>query len=272
MNTVFPTIFVPHGGGPCFFMDWDPPDTWDRMAAFLRSVPSLVGARPKALLVISGHWEERVPTVNVQAEPSLLFDYSGFPDHTYQLTWPAPGSPDLARRVRELLARADIQSAENETRGLDHGVFIPLKVAFPEADIPVVQLSMRSDLDPAAHLALGRALAPLRSEGVLIVGTGMTAHNMRRFRWDNAGLDADSVRFDDWLGKAVEAEPGERDRLLTAWAEAPGARGSHPREEHLLPLHVVAGAAGTDTGRRILADHVLGTAQSAFLFGEPVVA
>jgi len=270
MNTVFPTIFVPHGGGPCFFMDWDPPDAWDRMAAFLRSLPDLVGARPKALLVISGHWEERTPTVNVQAAPSLLFDYGGFPPHTYQLTWRAPGSPDLARRVRELLARAGIQSAENDTRGLDHGVFIPLKVAYPDADIPVVQLSLRRDLDPAAHLALGRALTPLRSEGVLIIGTGMTAHNMRRFRWDNAGLDEDSVRFDDWLGKAVGAEPEERERLLTAWAEAPGARGSHPREEHLLPLHVVAGAAGADAGRRVLSDRVLGTAQSAFMFGDPV--
>lgn len=272
MSATFPTIFLPHGGGPCFFMDWDPPDTWERMAAFLRSVPELVGARPKALLVISGHWEERVPTVNVRARPDLLFDYGGFPDHTYRLTWPASGSPELAGRVRELLTRADIQSAENGTRGLDHGVFVPLKLVFPEAEAPTVQLSLRRDLDPASHLALGRALAPLRGEGVLIVGSGMTAHNMRRFRWDNEGLDADSVRFDEWLGKAVEAEPEERGRLLAGWADAPGARESHPREEHLLPLHVVAGAAGTDKGRRVLADHVLGTAQSAFLFGDPVAA
>lgn len=267
-----PTLFLPHGGGPCFFMDWDPPETWRRMESFLRSVPELVGARPKALLVISGHWEEATATVNVRAEPDLLFDYGGFPAHTYQLTWPAPGSPDLALRVRELLSAAGIASASDDRRGLDHGVFIPLKVAFPDADIPVVQLSLVGGLDPAAHLALGRALAPLRREGVLIVGSGMTAHNMRRFRWDNTGLDPDSVRFDEWLGEAVEAEPEDRERRLTAWATAPGARGSHPREEHLLPLHVVAGAAGTDPGRRVLADRVLGTAQSAFLFGETVRA
>ena len=159
-----PTLFVPHGGGPCFFMDWNPPDAWDRHRKFLEDLPASLPARPKALLVISGHWEERVFTLQTNPAPPLLFDYQGFPQHTYQLTWPAPGEPALATRVRALLEDAGFQTGADAARGFDHGVFVPLKVAFPEADIPTVQLSLRDDLDPEAHLAVGRALAPLRDE------------------------------------------------------------------------------------------------------------
>ncbi|MDN3518151.1 class III extradiol ring-cleavage dioxygenase, partial [Aquisalimonas lutea] len=174
-----PTLFVPHGAGPCFFMDWEPADTWARMERWLRSVPELVGARPKAVLVVSGHWEAPELTLNAQEQPPLLYDYSGFPPHTYQLRYPAPGSSELAARVQALL-QASGQGAElDHDRGLDHGVFIPLKLIYPNADVPVVQLSLKRDLDPAYHLAAGRALTSLRREGVLIVGTGMSYHNMR---------------------------------------------------------------------------------------------
>lgn len=266
----FPTLFVPHGGGPCFFMDWDPPDTWSRMAAWLRGTVDAAGARPSALVVISGHWEQPVVTVNSAPRPALLYDYHGFPEHTYRIEWPAPGSPALAARIRELLSAAGIDNAADTERGLDHGVFIPMKLAFPEADVPVVQLSLLQGLDPATHLAVGRALAPLRREGVLLVGSGMSYHNMSRFRFGGGPVDPDSERFDAWLAESVALAPQERERRLVAWAEAPGGRAAHPREEHLLPLHVVAGAAQDDAGERVFRDTVMGSVQSAFRFGAPV--
>ncbi len=175
-----PTIFIPHGGGPCFFMDWDPPDTWERMAEYLRSVPGDIGSpAPKALVVISGHWEEPVVTIQNNPAPPLLYDYHGFPPSTYEIKFPAPGAPKVSARVAELLSAADIAWKYDHERGFDHGVFIPLKVAFPQADIPIVQVSLLASMDAAEHIRVGRALAPLRDEGVLIVGSGMTYHNMR---------------------------------------------------------------------------------------------
>ena len=171
---------------------------------------------------------------------------------------------ELAARVQQLLGDAGIEAKGDAKRGFDHGVFIPLKVAYPEPRIPTVQLSLRAGLDPTEHLAIGRALAPLRDEGVLIIGSGMSYHNMRGFM-DPRTRDV-SARFDDWLAKAVAAEPGERDASLAAWSSAPMARQSHPREEHLLPLMVVAGAAGADRGTQVLRDEVMGAVVSAFQF------
>jgi aromatic ring-opening dioxygenase catalytic subunit (LigB family) len=195
----------------------------------------------------------------------LLYDYHGFPEHTYRLTWPAPGDPDLAARVIQLLAQNGIVSQPETTRGWDHGVFVPFKLVWPDADVPTVQLSLRRDGDPTAHLALGRALAPLRDEGVLIVGSGLSYHNLGNF-FGAQGV-ADGEAFDAWLGDAVAADPDERERRLAAWRSAPGARASHPTPEHLLPLHVVAGAAGNDIGRRTFGDLLLGKPVSAFQFG-----
>jgi aromatic ring-opening dioxygenase catalytic subunit (LigB family) len=253
-------------------MDWKPPGVWNRMEAWLRSVVSVAGAKPRAILIITGHWEADAFTANAQRSPGLLFDYTGFPEHTYRLTWPAPGSPELAGRVCQLLTGAGFQAAEDHARGLDHGVFIPMKLAFPDADVPVVQLSLRVGLDPAEHLAAGSALAPLRREGVLIIGSGMSFHNMdrlmRNLRSGATEIDADSVLFDAWLAEAVVQPRAQREQRLVQWAAAPGGRASHPREEHLLPLHVVAGAAGEDPGERVFQDRVLGSVQSAFRFGE----
>lgn len=268
-SRVWPTVFLPHGAGPCFFMDWPPAGTWDRMRTWLERLTAHVGGRPRALLVISAHWEAPVFTLNAQASPGLLYDYSGFPPHTHTLAWPAPGAPWLAARTRALLDGAGLPAEEDHARGLDHGVFIPLKLAFPAADVPVLQLSLRAGLDPAEHLALGRALAPLRREGVLLVGSGMSFHNMRRFRREGGAPDPDSVQFDAWLAETVALPALQRDARLARWADAPGGRASHPREEHLLPLHVVAGAAGEDRGARVFAETVLGSAQSAFVFGAP---
>ena len=267
-NATLPTLFVPHGGGPCFFMDWTPPEMWTRMADWLRGVAGAIGARPTAIVVVSAHWEEPVFTVNADACQPLLYDYFGFPEHTYRLTYPAVGAPAVGERVLDLLSKAGLASGMENRRGLDHGVFIPFKLIYPAADVPIVQLSLRNGLDPVEHLAAGRALAPLRDEGVLIVGSGMSFHNMRRFRWDGSALDAESERFDAWLDHAVsQTSRAERDELLAGWSRAPGGREAHPREEHLLPLHVVAGADLDDSGRVAFRDQVLGSVQSAFSFG-----
>lgn len=269
--TRMPTMFIPHGGGPCFFMDWDPPETWNRQRDFLADVPTSLPETPKALLVISGHWEEPQFTVQKNPTPPLLFDYNGFPPHTYELTWPAPGDAALSDRVQALIEAAGFPCPVDEARGYDHGVFIPLKVAFPQADIPCVQLSLRSDLDPAAHIAVGRALAPLRDEGVLIIGSGNTYHNMQKMMCAMQGGGGGAVNgeeFDRWLTNAVtRPDPAERDQMLAQWDAAPGARDANPREEHLIPLHVVAGAALDDEGVKTLEDQVLGAIESAFTFG-----
>ncbi len=266
-NTRMPTIYLPHGGGPCFFMDWTmgPADTWDQTEEWLTRLTVQIGARPEAVVVVSAHWEEPNLAVTTSENPSLLFDYHGFPPHTYELAWPAPGSPRLATRVLELLAEAGFIGRADPNRGYDHGIFVPLKVAIPEADIPTVGLSLEAGLDPVRHLAIGRALAPLRDQGVLLIGSGMSYHNMNAFMTDRSR--SDSRVFGAWLDSAVASPPSERDRLLAEWADAPAARESHPREEHLLPLMVMAGAAMDDLGRTIFTDEVMGAVVSAYGFG-----
>jgi len=260
-----PTLFIPHGAGPCFFMEWTrgPKDEWDKTAAWLKGVVAGLPERPKAILLVSGHWEEPAFTVGSAARPELIFDYYGFPEATYRLTFDAPGAPVLAHRIRELIAAAGLPAAEDARRGYDHGVFVPLKLVTPEADIPVVQLSLQRDLDPEAHLAVGRALAPLRDEGVLIVGSGMSWHNMRGF---TPAFTAKSQAFDAWLGAAM-ADPAGRDDALRHWDQAPYAREAHPREEHLAPLFVAAGAAEGEPGRVAFRDQVMDVVVSGYEFG-----
>ncbi|SDF58102.1 DODA-type extradiol aromatic ring-opening family dioxygenase [Desulfovibrio legallii] len=240
-----PAYYVPHGGGPCFFMDWNPPDAWTELGAWLRSIPAQLPRRPKAQLVISAHWEAPRFTLLTTPAPELYYDYYDFPPHTYALQWPAPAAPELFGRVRSLVRGAGIALDEDDRRGFDHGVFIPGLLSFPQADLPTLQISLRQGLDPEEHLALGRALAPLRNEDVLLVGSGMSFHNMRAFRYgDNAPIPG-ADDFDQWLTESVrDLPPQERNRRLARWKEAPGARFAHPREEHLLPLMVLAGAAG----------------------------
>ncbi len=264
-----PSLYIPHGGGPCFFMEPPPgrPDPWRPMGDHLRGLAAAIGQRPRAVLVISGHWEETVPTVTAGTAPALIYDYYGFPPHTYQLRYPAPGEPALAEAIRARLAARGIAAGADAARGFDHGVFIPFLLIYPEADIPVVQLSLDASLDPAAHLALGRALEPLRDEGVLIVGSGLSFHNLRAFYGADRQIAAEATAFDAWLTEAVTADPAGRDAALANWAMAPGARASHPREEHLLPLMVAAGAAGADRGQRDFHDRLFGTPVSGYRFG-----
>ena len=265
-----PTYFINHGGGPCFFLEPGPMrSAWSELERYLRDFAGTLPEQPRAILVVSGHWEEDRPTVNAGAAPPLLFDYGGFPEYTYQLTWPAPGSPELAARVRDLLGAAGIDSAADTTRGWDHGVFVPMKVMFPAAEIPVVQLSLQHGLEPAANLAMGRALKPLRGEGVLIVGSGQTYHNMRGFMARGHPVDLAAEAFDDWLRQTM-LDGATRDRALIDWEKAPGARQAQPHEDHLLPLMVVAGAASGEPGQVAFHGHALGKPISGFRFNEPV--
>ena len=243
-----------------------PKDLWDRMASYLRGLEVQIGRRPKAIVVISAHWATPRPTVNVNPAPSMLFDYYGFPEHTYRLSYPAPGSPALAKRISDLLGRAGIASDTDATRGFDHGVFVPFLLVYPIADIPIVQLSLRSDLDPAAHIAMGRVLEPLRDEGVLIVGSGMSYHNLRAMQARQGGEASDE--FDAWLTRAVEDTDIERRaNTLADWERAPHAHDCHPASEHLTPLFVAAGAAGDDRGRRTYSEKLGIFALSGFQFG-----
>lgn len=261
-----PVVFLPHGGGPWPFVDigWNLQDA-DALAAYLKSVKALPKTPPKALLVISAHWEERVPTVMTSKAPPMFYDYYGFPAASYQIKWPAPGEPALAKRVQELLGAAGFDSGTDSERGFDHGTFVPLKLTYPDAEVPTVQLSLKAGLDPAEHLAIGRALAPLRDEGVFIIGSGMTFHNLRAFRDPRSQPVAET--FDAWLRDAATAEATERDRHLIEWAAAPAARAAHPREEHLIPLMVVAGAAGQDRGKVAYNGTFAGLRLSAYHYG-----
>jgi aromatic ring-opening dioxygenase catalytic subunit (LigB family) len=237
---------------------------WESLATFLRDVRSTLETRPKAIVVVSAHWEESRATVTGRVDPPLLFDYAGFPHETYLLRYDVPGSPSLARRITELLEAAYIQANTDTHRGLDHGVFIPFMLVEPEADIPIVELSLVAGLDPTQHLAIGAALAPLRDEGVLIVGSGMSYHNMRGLM---SGQSLGAATFDAWLSAAAVADPSARTSALQHWQSAPDARLAHPREEHLLPLMVAAGAAGDDRGSHVFHERIGGTVISAYRFG-----
>jgi aromatic ring-opening dioxygenase catalytic subunit (LigB family) len=261
-----PVVFLPHGGGPWPFVDLRIGSKAEQteLATYLRSVASVPRTPPKAVLVVSAHWEEPVPTVMTSANPPMLYDYYGFPPESYEITWPAPGDPVLAKRVRQLLQQAGFDSAENSERGFDHGTFVPLKLAYPDANVPTVQLSLKQGLDPREHLALGRALSPLRDEGVFIVGSGMTFHNLRAFGPQSSVV---AEEFDAWLRETAGLEATERDRRLNDWVNAPSARKAHPREEHLLPLMVVAGAAGADRAQLAYNGKILDLRLSAYHFG-----
>jgi 4,5-DOPA dioxygenase extradiol len=248
MNPVRPTstiLFLSHGGGPLPLLG-DPGH--QKMVGALRGLAAGI-PRPTAILVISAHWEESVPTLTAAAAPSLLYDYDGFPPESYQIQYPCPGSPALAQRVHDVLSAADMAPRMDAQRGLDHGVFVPLKIMFPEADIPCVQLSLLSSLDPQFHLQMGEALRALDEENLLVIGSGFSFHNMRAFfSPDTAETRAMNLAFEGWLQETCHSpalsEAERRERLLH-WAEEPHARYCHPREEHLLPLHVCQGLAGT---------------------------
>lgn len=262
----FPVFFLSHGGGPWPYIE-EMRKQFARTEQEFRQLPQSLPARPKAVLVITGHWEADEFSVSTAERPPMDYDYYGFPEHTYHIQYPAPGSPVLAARVRELLGQAGIRSSEDPQRGFDHGTFVPLALMYPDADVPVVLLSMKSNYDPAEHIRAGRALAPLRDEGVLIIGSGLTYHNMRGFR--RPDQMEPSEQFEQYLNEAISApDPRVREDRLVHWENAPAARLVHPKEDHLVPLMVVAGAAGDSIGRRVFVDKVMGVAMASYRFGD----
>jgi 4,5-DOPA dioxygenase extradiol len=266
-SMTMPSLFVPHGGGPCFFMNQgeEPDPIWRPMRDYLAGLIESLRERPRAILLVSGHWEGADVTLHFGDGQPLLYDYGGFPPHTYDLQWPAPGAPDVAARAAELLADAGVATGAERTRGWDHGVFIPMMVAVPDANIPLAQMSLRRSLDPAEHVAIGRALAPLRDEGVLIVGSGMSFHNLRE---RGARAAPAAALWDAALTDAVtDPIPARRLERITAWETLPNARYAHPRAEHLLPLMVALGAGGEDEARLDWRGEVLGWTISAYRFG-----
>ncbi|MCZ4316655.1 class III extradiol ring-cleavage dioxygenase [Comamonadaceae bacterium G21597-S1] len=259
--TPMPSVYLPHGGGPAFFMTGSMAEMFRPMGRFLASVPGLLPGRPTAILLVTAHWEAEVTTFCGGAQPELIYDYYGFPPETYAIRYPAPGAPALAQQAAELLRRAGLQAEVDSSHGWDHGVFIPLKAMLPEADIPVLAMSLTQGLDPHHHVAIGEALRPLRAEGVLIVGSGMSYHNLRQM-----GNGAAAVEFDRWLDGALAGNTEHRRSWLAQWARAPSGRVSHPREEHLLPLMVASGAGGDTPARKLWSGAVGPTTVSAWAF------
>jgi aromatic ring-opening dioxygenase catalytic subunit (LigB family) len=262
-----PTYFISHGGGPWPYMKDDFGRAFAKLEASLQRMPAELGQTPKAVLVISGHWEEKDFGIMANPKPPMVYDYYGFPEHTYHVQYPAPGSPKLADRVQQLIQGAGFATHLDPKRGFDHGTFAPLVVMYPKADVPIVQLSIRSDYDPRAHLELGRALSPLRDEGVLILGSGLSYHNLRKF---DSSARQPSKAFDDWLFQSLSLESAEqRAAQLTKWESAPSARIAHPQEDHLIPLMVAVGAAGEDPATRVYheEDFMGGLSVSSYRFG-----
>jgi 4,5-DOPA dioxygenase extradiol len=257
-------VYFSHGGGPLPILG-DP--SHKAMVDFMRQLPSQL-RKPDAILVVSAHWEERAATLLGAQTPPMFYDYYGFPDEAYEITYPAPGSPDLANRLAESLRRSGVSAHVDPQRGFDHGLFIPLKLMYPQADIPSLQLSLLHGLDPAAHMKLGKALRELMHERILVIGSGFSFHNLRAFSWQGTSApDPANDAFQDWLIEVCTGPipQSEREQRLIEWEKAPSARYCHPREEHLLPLHVCLGMANKPA-KVVFDDHILGKRGVAFLW------
>ncbi|MEL7645950.1 MAG: class III extradiol ring-cleavage dioxygenase [Anaerolineaceae bacterium] len=258
-------VYFSHGGGPLPILG---DASHQKMITFMRRLPERL-RKPDLILVISAHWEENAATLLGAANPPMFYDYYGFPEQAYQINYPAPGSPDAAKRIAELFMAAGIPTRMDLQRGFDHGLFIPLKMMYPAADIPALQLSLLRGLDPKAHLALGNALRGLSGENILVIGSGFSFHNMRAFSWDGRETrDPANEAFQDWLIETCTGplSQAEREQRLSAWEQALHARYCHPREEHLMPLQVCAGMADAPA-ELVFDDTIMGKRGTAFLWG-----
>ena len=225
---------------PCRYWETPAIPPWSRL--FRTCLKQL--ARPDAILVVSAHYETETTTISGTAVPDMIFDYYGFPDPAYQLRYAAPGAPDLASEIAAKLNAKNIDCAVDNERGLDHGTFVPLLLMYPDADIPVMQLSIANDLDPQKHIAIGQALSTLSKKNILVLGSGMSFHNMKAYRDITPDNKNAGLLFNSWLTETLTSPAFEADnrfKRLTEWQNAPESRFAHPREEHLLPLHVCAG-------------------------------
>jgi len=272
-QTRLPTYFLSHGGGPWPWLKAERGSIYDQLENSLREVRRELGDAPRAVLMISAHWEADRFLLSSAPRPPMLFDYNGFPEHTYRISYDAPGDPVLAETVRALLEGGGVPSGLDPQRGFDHGTFTLMHTMYPNADMPLVQLAINADYDPAEHIRVGKLIAPLRDQGVVIIGSGFSFHDTRGMM-SGAGAEA-SAAFDRWLDETlVKASPGERQRGLLRWKDAPAARAAHPHEDHLIPLMVAVGAAGDDAGIRIYhqGDFMGAITTSSFRFGAPVVS
>lgn len=257
-------VYFSHGGGPLPILG-EP--SHKAMVDFMIHLPSQL-TKPDAILVISAHWEERAATLLGANNPPMFYDYYGFPEQAYEITYPASGSPELADRIASLLQKNSIAASIDPKRGFDHGLFIPLKLMYPEANIPALQLSLLRGLNPAAHIALGKALRELMNENILVIGSGFSFHNQIAFFGQDFGApDKANEAFQNWLIETCTGKISqkEREQRLIEWEKAPSARYCHPREEHLLPLHVCQGMA-SKPGKVIFDDQILGKRGVAFLW------
>ena len=248
MSDKAPTYFISHGGGP---WPWLPPlrDHMTKLEASLVDMVASWAEPPKAILMVSGHWEE-TGAIGVMSSPNppMLYDYSGFPKEMYEISYPAPGAPAFASRAYDLLKAAGISAKLDPQRGFDHGAFAPMAAMYPKADMPIFEISLDASYDPMAHVEIGRALAPLRAEGVMIIGSGLSFHNLRIM--DKRGAKP-SQEFDKWLAETLVLPPAERLAALIDWEKAPAARLAHKEEDHLLPIFVALGAAENEEVSRV---------------------
>lgn len=267
-STPLPTYYLSHGGGPWPWLKKEMP-FFDILDQFLRGIPHQLPQRPRAVLVISGHWDEKRFTIQSNSNPPMIYDYYGFPEHTYQIKYPAQGAPELAVQIQTLLENSGLHVRLDSQRGFDHGTYVPLFAMYPEADVPVLQISMKSNYDPETHLRLGQALAPVREQGVLILGSGASFHNLPALMKDPSSAHEKSIQFDQWLQDTLIHNPcHKRYQRLLNWTQAPFARFAHPSEDHLIPLLVASAAAESEKGSLVHHELMMGEiAVSSFRFG-----
>ncbi len=262
-----PVLYLPHGGGPL-------PVLGDRgheeMVSFLKKIVSELG-EPSAILVISAHWEEVQATITSGNNPEIIYDYYGFPAEAYTIQYAAPGNPGLAKEIYALLMASGVPARLDDQRGFDHGLFVPLKLMFPQTRIPCIQLSLLKNLNPRMHISLGKAIASLREKNILIIGSGMSFHNLKTFFSNDIDCSKENEGFDHWLietctNPVILSEA--REQRLIEWEKAPSARFCHPREEHLLPLHVCYGIAcvGSPIAKVVFNDEIMGKKVTSLLW------
>lgn len=269
MSVIAPAIFVNHGGGPMPLLgDKDHAGLTNFLRDEVKKHLNL--EEVKAIILVTAHWEENVVTISSGKHHNLYFDYYGFPPESYKYRYDAPGHPELAERIQEVLKKEGIKSNLDSKRGWDHGVFVPMMLINPAANVPIIQISVLSNQDPEQHYKLGEVLFQFRKEGIAILGSGMSYHNMREFMYDRQRSSVVNQDFDDYLNKVCTAESEDvRKEGLVAWREQKGATEAHPMNaaEHFMPLIVIAGAGGPKPGERIFNWDMSGTFRlSAFVW------
>ena len=264
----FPVAFVSHGGGPWPIISLDGFDESERLSIrdYMQKINQIPNQKPESLLVFSAHWECPKFTINTNPNPKLLFDYYGFPDDAYTFKWPIKNDLSIIHKIKDVFVKAGMDFSETNKRDYDHGVFVPLILSYPDAPIPVIQISLNRNLSPIDHFSLGELLFPLRENGVFIIGSGNSYHNVGNMFNPTTKAINDSKQFNDWLKKALSLDADDRKKVLLDWENAPAARACHPREEHFIPLLVTLGAAKNDVAKVSWSGSINGTLNTAFHF------